>query len=59
MLVSRLFCRSVASYQHIAVVSFAENGRLLGAQLLKLSTFNMIVESFKVQAPYFFDNYLR
>jgi hypothetical protein len=30
MLVSCLFCRSVATYQHIAVVSFAENGRFIG-----------------------------
>jgi len=29
MLVSWLFCRSVARYQHIAVVSLAENGRFL------------------------------
>jgi len=30
MLASRLFCRSVARYQQIAVVSFAENGRFIG-----------------------------
>jgi len=30
MMVSSFFCRSVAGYQHIAVVSFAENGRFSG-----------------------------
>jgi hypothetical protein len=29
MLDSCLFCRLVATYQHVAVVSFAENGRFL------------------------------
>jgi hypothetical protein len=30
MLVSCVFCRSVATYQKMAVVSFAENGRFSG-----------------------------
>jgi hypothetical protein len=30
MLVSCVFCRSIATYQHMAIVSFAENGRFLG-----------------------------
>jgi len=32
MLVYCLFCRSVATYQQIAVVSFAENGRFFSRQ---------------------------
>jgi hypothetical protein len=61
MLVSCVFCRLVATYQLIAIASFAENGRLLRQDSSDNRPFAEIEKtgifmSFKLEAAYFCNN---